>query len=63
MLYANDLNLMAHPIRRQVYPSAVATGLDPLFDHLFAIDLEFDLVAAGVFIISSVGDGLNVIFG
>ena len=62
MLYTNDLNLMAHPIRRQVYPSAVATGLDPLFDHFFAIDLEFDLIAAEVFIITGVGDGINVIF-
>ena len=62
MLYANDLNLMAHPIRRQVYPSAVATGLDPLFDHLLAIDLEFDLIAAGLFIIRIVADGLNVVF-
>ena len=61
MLYANDLNFMAHPIRRQVYPSTVATGLDPLFDHLFAVDLEFDLIAAGVFIISIFGDGLDVI--
>ena len=60
-LNAYDLNFVTHPVRRQVYPSTVAAGLDPLFDHLFPIDLKFDLVAAGVFAISIVIDGLDVI--
>ena len=44
--YSYHLYPAADPVRRQVNPAAVAAGFDPLFDHLFAEDLKFNLVAA-----------------
>jgi hypothetical protein len=42
-VYANHLDPMSHPVRRQVYSAAVAAELDILFEHLLAEDLEFHL--------------------
>ena len=38
----DDLHVAAHPVRRQVYATAVAAGFDQFFDHLLTVDLEFD---------------------
>jgi hypothetical protein len=35
---------MADPIWREIYSAAVSTRFYPLFDHLFTIYFEFDLV-------------------
>jgi len=40
---ANDFDVFAHPIRRQVDPAAVSTWFDFLFDHLFPDDSELGL--------------------
>ena len=40
---ANDFDVLAHPIRRQVDPAAVSTRFDFLFDHLFSEDAELGL--------------------
>ena len=40
---ANDFDVLAHPIRRQVDPAAVSTRFDFLFDHLFPEDSELGL--------------------
>jgi len=53
----NDFYFVADPIRRQVDSSAVPAGFNPLFDHLFAVYFEFDLV------VGSVGDGFFLIVG
>ena len=45
--YSYHLYAAADPVRRQVNPAAVAAGLDLLFEHLFAEDLEFNLTAGG----------------
>ena len=45
--YSYHLYAAADPVRRQVNPAAVAAGLDLLFEHLFAEDLEFNLAAGG----------------
>ena len=37
---ANDFDVFAHPIRRQVDPAAVSTRFDFFFDHLFPEDSE-----------------------
>ena len=39
---------MADPIWRQIYPAAVAAGFNPLFDHLFTVDFEFDFVVGRI---------------
>jgi len=47
-------DIMADPVRGKIYPAAVSTGLDPFFDHLFAVDFEFYFVVgkiSGVFVI------------
>jgi len=48
LIRADDFYLMADPIRGQVYSAAVSTGLNPLFDHFFTIDLELDLAAGNI---------------
>ena len=35
-------DLMAGPVRGEIYPSAVTAELDLFLDHLFAVNLEFD---------------------
>lgn len=37
---------MPDPVRRQVDPAAVGTGLDPFLDHLFPEDLYLGLISA-----------------
>ena len=34
-------DLMANPVRGEIYPSAVTAELDLFLDHLFAVNLEF----------------------
>jgi hypothetical protein len=40
---ADDFDVLAHPIRRQVDPAAVSTRFDFLFDHLYPEDSELGL--------------------
>ncbi len=48
LIDTNDFDVFAHPIRRQVYPTAVATRLDFLFDQLFPEDSKLGLgIVAG----------------
>jgi hypothetical protein len=35
------------PVRRQIDSAAVSAQLYALFNHLFAVDLEFDLIVGG----------------
>ncbi len=51
LIRPDDFNFVPDPIWRQVYSTAVATGFDPLFDHLFTVYFEFNLI------IESVADG------
>ena len=37
LIRPDDFNFVPDPIWRQVYSTAVATGFDPLFDHLRAL--------------------------
>ena len=45
LIRPDDFNFVPDPIWRQVYSTAVATGFDPLFDHLFTVDLKLYLIA------------------
>jgi hypothetical protein len=44
LIRPDDFNFVPDPIWRQVYSTAVATGFDPLFDHLFTVYFEFNLI-------------------
>jgi hypothetical protein len=47
---ANDFDVLAHPIQRQVDPAAVSRRFDFLFDHFFPEDSELRLGGlAGIF--------------
>ena len=55
LIGSDDFYLVANPIRRQIYPAAVATGFDPLFDHLLTVYFKFHLAnrcfSSGFFLI------------
>ena len=47
---ANDFDVLAHPIQRQVDPAGVSAAFDFLFDHFFPEDAELGLGGlAGIF--------------
>src|SRR4030067_129828 len=41
LVNTDDLDMLSHPFRRKVYPSAVSALFNLFLDHLFAIDFEF----------------------
>ncbi len=43
LIGSDDFYFVAYPIRRQINPTAVAAGLDPLFDHFLAVYFKFYL--------------------
>jgi hypothetical protein len=51
LIRPDDFYFVSDPIWRQIYSTAVATGFDPLFDHLFTVYFEFNPV------IESIDDG------
>ena len=56
LIRPDDFNFVPDPIWRQIYSTAVATGFDPLFDHLFTVYFEFNLA------IERVDNGFFLIF-
>ena len=57
LIRANNFNLMADPIWRQINSAAVSTRFNPLFDHLFTVYFEFD------FVVGHIGGGFLIICG
>ena len=46
LIRSDDFDPVANPIRRQIYPAAVATGLNPLFDHFLTKYFKFHFAIA-----------------
>jgi hypothetical protein len=55
LIGSDDFDLMTDPVGRKIHPAAVATGFDPLFDHLFAVYFKLHLaircVSSGIFFV------------
>jgi hypothetical protein len=58
LIGSDDFYLVANPIRRQINPAAVATGFDPLFDHLLTVYFKFHLSSSSAFLCISFASGM-----